>query len=221
MSICPIEPRLDRDAVLSALGLAPGNPHYAVFSACYARFEPVAKTDMARLAVWREAPASVLPDQPATVRSATHLLVGAATCGSAAAAHLSGLMSGGDFLEGYVLNEMYNNLLFNATEDLQGVMRASWDCSRGGLSRPYFPGDGDIDLPDQRRLMNVLDSELAGRITLNDHYMLLPEKSMLFVMFGGPGIRSGRAGHDCANCVKQLTCQYSSLLRRPAAGEAG
>ena len=59
MSICPIEPRLDRDAVLSALGLAPGNPHYAVFSACYARFEPVAKTDMARLAVWREAPASV------------------------------------------------------------------------------------------------------------------------------------------------------------------
>lgn len=220
MSICLIEPRLDREAIFSALGLAPEHPHYAVFLDCYGQFETPARANMERRAVWCEVPASVLPKRPAGGQAADRLLVGTATCGAKASEHLGALMADGDFLESYVLNEMYNNLLFNATEDLQSAMRTAWDCAGGGLSRPYFPGDGDIDLRDQDRLMAVLAAELAGRVILNDHHMLLPEKSMLFVMFGGPEIQGGRAGHDCAHCARQRTCSYSSLNRQlPAAAD--
>lgn len=86
------------------------------------------------------------------------------------------LMAKSDFLEGYILNDLANEVLFNASNAMN------------------------------RRLYNEFKAQGEPfPATLTEHYMLQPEKAMLYAYGAGTGLPDRSIDHDCSKCPN-LSC---------------
>lgn len=143
---------------------------------------------------------------PERFNTASHLIVGLVSCGEALESRVRTFFETGDLLAGYLLNEIGNELLFNQAVDLQAHLCARHDTSLGGISAAYCPGDGEMDVSLQTPLFELLRLGDDRRVRINEHHMLIPEKSMLFVMFIGSNITCEPGEHACARC-NNTSCQ--------------
>ena len=127
---------------------------------------------------------------------------------------LSGILFGSDFsdhdefLEGYLINDLSNEILFNAYLEMNRRISDQLKAENLSLTHRFSPGEPPFDLVNQKKLLGLLQEKIDVPITLTSHYMLRPEKSMLYIFGAGRGIEQGSIEHNCATCSVR-NCSYS------------
>ncbi|WP_434311374.1 hypothetical protein [Hominifimenecus sp. rT4P-3] len=119
-------------------------------------------------------------------------------------------MDTGEYLEGYLLNDISNDVIFNASLQLNQHIQCQMEKEGFRLSRRFSPGEPPVELETQKKLLELLLEEDALPVTLNSHYMLQPEKSMLYLFGAGPGAAAEQDENRCASCSMQ-SCPYATL----------
>jgi len=136
------------------------------------------------------------------------------------------MMSSGSYLKGYLLNEMAIDVVFNASNEMNNILREKskeLDCK---LSKRFAPGDGDIDIKYQKTILDFLKNEVFIDAYLTDDYMIVPQKSLLY-LYGLEKIACNAYSlnkveynskelaitEDSCTMCSNLNCQYRDLKR--------
>ena len=121
---------------------------------------------------------------------------------------ITDMIERGDYLEGYILNDLSNEVLFNASNQMNREIAAKVGERGCRLSRRYSPGEGGVDLCYQQPLLEVFRGEpRLQHVRLTDTFMLEPEKSMLYVFGADPSYPERSVEHDCSQCPN-TTCFF-------------
>jgi len=121
------------------------------------------------------------------------------------------MMSAGDYLKGYLLNEIATDVMFNAANEMNKIIKENALKSGYKLTKRYAPGDGVLDLKHQQTILDALKKEVNIDAYLTESYMIVPEKSMLY-LFGAEKNMKGYYDIE-ENCIEcsNLDCQYREI----------
>lgn len=117
------------------------------------------------------------------------------------------MMSSGNYMKGYLLNEIAVNVIFRASNELNQKLRKQAAICGYNLSRSYAPGDGAINLNAQRLLLEVIKKETELNACLNEAQVLIPERSLLYMFGIMEGVGDSESCNSCSYC-KNLNCQH-------------
>ncbi len=122
---------------------------------------------------------------------------------------LNEMMSSGEYLKGYLLHEIATDAIFTASDALNKEVETEVVKMGYRICGHYAPGDGKIDLAMQGALLDKLKREAEINVHVNNEYILIPGKSLLYVlglkqMQGTNGLEEYRACGQCGN----LDCNY-------------
>lgn len=106
----------------------------------------------------------------------------------------------GEYLEGYLLNDLANEILFNASNQMNRQIEKEMQEQGLRLTRRFSPGEPPMDLSYQKELLALFEEESDLPVTLNSHYMLKPEKSMLYLFGASADPVSHPVGCECETC---------------------
>lgn len=111
--------------------------------------------------------------------------------------------------EGYILDSVGGAALRYISNTVCSYFEELF-ASRGlKISHPYDPGmEGWPVETGQPEIFSVLNGEEAG-VRLNEHFMMIPKKSMTMVMGAGKDIATTR--RSCDTCPSRNTCIYRRL----------
>lgn len=112
-----------------------------------------------------------------------------------------------EFLDGFLLNHISNEILFNASNQMNTQLEYTLLEKDIHLTRKQSPGSCGIDLEAQAILLNALKQETDLDITLTSNFMLAPEKSMLYYYGADSTIETHSTKHDCNSC-DSTDCPY-------------
>ena len=89
-----------------------------------------------------------------------------------------------DFPEAYLLDQMVNEILFNAGDDLSRAVEAAMRAEGLGTTRRYIPGDEPLPLDAQIQMLDCLKQvPEASVLSVSERGVLRPEKAALY-LFG-------------------------------------
>jgi len=111
-------------------------------------------------------------------------------------------ISKGEYLKGYLLSEMATQAIFNASDEM--VYKIMYDLKKQGygIRRRYAPGDGNIGLEYQGRIINELRKYTSVDIYINEQNVMVPENSLLYIYTVTKG------GNCEINQCKECTNKY-------------
>lgn len=105
-----------------------------------------------------------------------------------------------NFLDGFLLNHISNELLFNASNQMNSQLENTLIRLGLRLTKRHSPGEEKIDLKFQRNILRGLVTETPIKARLTETHMLEPEKSMLYYFGADSEIKSHSTKHDCQTC---------------------
>ena len=119
-------------------------------------------------------------------------------------------MEEGEYLKGYLLSEMANDILFHVSSELDRLVEEN--CLERGmyLTRKYYPGDPGIPIETLQHYLDFLKRGLEPgtlQVRVSSGGMLIPEKAILYVMGADPDNRRISQDHDCSKCSK-VNCAF-------------
>ncbi len=89
-----------------------------------------------------------------------------------------------DLPEAYLLDQMVNEILFNAGDDLSRAAEAAMRAEGLGTTRRYIPGDEPLPLDAQIQMLDCLKQvPEASVLSVSERGVLRPEKAALY-LFG-------------------------------------
>jgi len=112
-----------------------------------------------------------------------------------------------DYLEGFLLDHLGNEILFNASEQMNHTIAERLQAQGLNLTARFSPGEGALDLEYQAVILEALQRQGEIPAQLNDHFMLSPEKTILYVFGADKDICAGSIRHDCRLCDR-LSCYF-------------
>lgn len=110
------------------------------------------------------------------------------------------LFRNNDFLDGFLLNHISNELLFNASNQMNSQLENTLIQLGLRLTKRHSPGEDKINLEFQENILRGLSAETPIRARLTETHMLEPEKSMLYYFGADKEIKSHSTKHDCRTC---------------------
>ena len=121
------------------------------------------------------------------------------------------MMSKGEYLKGYLLNEMSTYAIFNASNEMNEIIRLQVSKSGYVLSKRYAAGDDEIHLKNQGVILNELKRHVSLNVSINHEYVIVPAKSLLYFC----GLSENKEGivhndEGCNNCVI-INCSYRKM----------
>jgi len=138
--------------------------------------------------------------------SAQQVLVYVATIGPALEQRVHQLQKEGDSLLSYMLDSVGVLALGAAGEALRSIVEEQAESLGWGVSPSLSPGSlAGWPLSGQRDLCGLLPLEEID-VTLNNHYVLEPHKSVSAMVGSGPGYESHRVGSVCHYCSLADSC---------------
>jgi len=114
-----------------------------------------------------------------------------------------------DYLEGFLLDHLGNEILFNASNQMNEIIAQRLYAQGMIHTSRYSPGEGNLGMEYQAVILEALQRLGEIPVQLNDHYMLSPEKSILYLIGAGEDICGGSIRHDCRRCDR-LDCYFRS-----------
>ena len=197
----------DRERVFRRLHIEPGTEVYAYSASVFPRLEELLAQKLHMYNCYQISQGQIRVDLP-EVDGCAYQVACLSTCTREIADTIDGLLEQGEFLEGYVLNDLVNDVIFNASDQMNrqiDVRVRSMGCH---LTRRWSPGEGELDLRYQEVLLaRFREAADLGHITLNESYMLKPERSMLYLYGADPKLPWIPVEHDCRQCPN-LNCQF-------------
>ena len=124
------------------------------------------------------------------------------TVGEAGEQYVHELFAQGEHLRGLLADAMLSAWLFAMDEKIQDELRSYCTRRRLGVAgRRETPHE----LPGEKLKMicEVLDAERLAGVCVTETYMLVPEKSMCYVLELTDDCERFAAGHDCEKCEKK------------------
>lgn len=120
---------------------------------------------------------------------------------------ISDMMEKGDYLESYILNDLTNDVLFNASNQMNEIIFDNMKKEGLFLTEKYSPGERGISLEKQTTFLNLFLNETDLDVQVNESHMLIPEKAMMYG-FGADKCNPERSvKHDCKNC-ENINCFF-------------
>jgi len=147
------------------------------------------------------------PDAARLLAPAKEVAVGVVTIGPALEARASRYFAEDEPAHGYLLDCLgtaaVTNLVQQTCAHLEGLAAArGWP-----LGFPLSPGDAGWPITEQRVLFDLLPAQTIG-VRLTDSCVMIPKKSVSFVVGLGPGILTAAEGSQCDYCSLRETCRY-------------
>lgn len=133
------------------------------------------------------------------------------TCSHTIDCVINDMMDAEKFLEGFLINHMVNEVLFNASNQMNAQVECTLLDQDLKLTPVHFPGVLEIDMKCQATLLALLKEEAPIEATLTDGYMIDPEKSMLYYYGADTNIEGHSTAHNCSQCNAQK-CPHRNVL---------
>lgn len=123
-------------------------------------------------------------------------------------------MSQGEYLKGYLLNEMSTHVLFNISNEMNKIIKNEAAKFGYTLSIRLAAGDGEIELKEQNTILNEFKKYVSINAFINEEHAIIPEKSLLYFY----GLKEFKSVDDdcnrsngCSHCENK-DCQYKEIL---------
>ncbi|HBH12648.1 MAG: Uncharacterized protein XD91_1681 [Clostridiales bacterium 38_11] len=129
------------------------------------------------------------------------------TIGERVCHEVNRMFEDGRLLEGYLLNEMTNEVVMDATNQLYGHIKGLLKPIGFNLSKRLSPGECTLDMTYQSLIMNELKKSFDIKGTLTSAYMINPEKSTLYLYGADPDQPDTDMDFDCGTCPSH-SCPY-------------
>ncbi len=141
---------------------------------------------------------------------AEEIIVCLVTIGPALEERVSGYFAEEKPVQGYLLDSMGTVAVINLMQQVCAYLE-SLAAARGlPLGFPISPGDAGWPLADQRVLFSLLPAHDIG-VRLTDWCIIIPQKSISFVVGMGPGVLTAAEGSQCDHCSLRESCRYRHL----------
>lgn len=111
------------------------------------------------------------------------------------------------YMLGYLLNEMLGETIMQIAGQLRMAVCEQLDPAENMTVR-YSPGEKGFPLENQAKLFGKLQSKTQIRGSLNEAYMIVPDKAMLFVYGIGDHLPENNVDHVCTRCTGNRLCPY-------------
>lgn len=118
------------------------------------------------------------------------------------------MMLSGNYLMGYLLYEMATDVIFNASNEMNNIIREKSKDLCCKLSERIAPGDGEIDMKHQKTILDFFKKELFVDAYLTDDYMIVPQKSLLYLYGLEKDTLNTEVMEDNCNMCINLNCKY-------------
>nr|WP_312579498.1 hypothetical protein [Sedimentibacter sp.] len=118
------------------------------------------------------------------------------------------MMSSGEYLKGYLINEMATDVIFNVSNKMNSIIREQTKKLGCELSKRFAPGDDGLQLKHQKTILEYLKKEVDIDASLSEEYMIIPGISLLYLY----GLDKCTLNHSlssdkCVSC-SNLNCEY-------------
>lgn len=120
------------------------------------------------------------------------------------------MMSEGNYLNGYLLYEFAMDAIFNASNELNNIIKQEAAKKGFKLSKRFTPGDGMLSLNKQKVLLDVLKKEVKVNADLNEANIMIPENTLLYVFGLKKDFDDGDYFSNCSLC-ESINCQYRDM----------
>ena len=127
---------------------------------------------------------------------------------------IDGHFEDGRYLEGYLINEMANEAVMSASNQLYHHVKQVLHNRGCRMTQRFSPGECHLDLSCNKLVMEALESGFQVSATLTDQMMLNPPKSMLFLYGVDPDLPEGEKDRDCGDC-QRMKCNYRLAQTKP------
>ena len=127
--------------------------------------------------------------------------------GSAVVDRLQDYFSKRQYMLGYLLNEMLGETIMQVAGQLRKAIQDQLD-SNENMTVRYSPGEKGFPLENQAKLFGKLKAKTEIRGSLNEAYMIVPDKAMLFVYGIGEHLPENEVDHVCTRCTGNRLCPY-------------
>ncbi|MCI9121123.1 MAG: hypothetical protein HFG00_06310 [Oscillibacter sp.] len=200
----------DRERIFRRLHIEPGTHVYDYCVDAFPTLEETVRRDLRMYHCYAISQGEFQVGLP-EVDQCAYQVVCLSTCTEEILESIDALLKKGDFLEGYILNDLCNEILFNASNQMNREVDARLRSMGCHLTRRHSPGEGTLAIRYQSELLACFRSEpTLAHITLTDTYMLTPEKSMLYLYGADPALPWIPVEHDCSRCPN-TTCMFRSV----------
>ncbi|MEA4891063.1 MAG: hypothetical protein VB085_00665 [Peptococcaceae bacterium] len=132
----------------------------------------------------------------------SHLVFCFASLGEGLSGEIGAFFRQKEYLEGFILDHLGNEILFNASDEMNRVISLRLKEFGLKLSKRFSPGETGLDLPFQELILRELKSLGPVPCEINEHYMLKPEKSILYLFGADKDICESDIEHNCDLCPR-------------------
>lgn len=129
------------------------------------------------------------------------------TIGEGVCHEVNRMFEDGQLLEGYLLNEMTNEVVMDATNQLYRHIKSLLKPIGLNLSKRLSPGECTLDMTYQALIMEELKKSFDIKGTLTSAYMIDPEKSTLYLYGADSNQPDSDVDFDCGTCTSH-NCPY-------------
>ena len=147
------------------------------------------------------------PDIARMLGPAKEVFVAAVSIGSALEDRASQYFADGERARGYLLDCLGTATMTSLVQQVCARFESLAAPSGFPLGFPISPGDEGWPLAEQRVLFRMLPTDLIG-LSLTDSCVMLPKKSVSFVVGLGPGIQTAAESSQCDYCSARETCRF-------------
>jgi hypothetical protein len=147
------------------------------------------------------------PDIARLLAPAKQVFVAAVSIGSALEDRASRYFIDGERARGYLLDCLGTATMTNLVQQVCARFEPLAAPSGYPLGFPISPGDEGWPLTEQRVLFKMLPTDRIG-LSLTDSCVMLPKKSVSFVVGLGPGIQTAAESSQCDYCSARESCRF-------------
>lgn len=123
---------------------------------------------------------------------------------------INGDFENSNYLEGYLLNEISNEIIMQATNQMYTHIKSEMRSQGYNLTKRYSPGECSFEMKYQVKIMEELKKEFEIQASLTESFMINPEKSTLFLYGADKNIPELEVDFDCSTC-KAVDCPYKRI----------
>lgn len=105
-----------------------------------------------------------------------------------------------NYLEGYLLNEIANDIVMEATNQLYSYLKGKMKEMGYFLTKRFSPGECTFEMEYQKPIMEELKKDFDVNGELTDSFMINPEKSTLYIYGADKDIPELEVDFDCSTC---------------------
>lgn len=202
--------RYDRERIFTRLRIRPDRESVYEYAAeIFPRLERIAAEEAELLCGYTLAPLDRAAGIPLS-DGCEGLAVCFVCCSNRIEEKIKAMIAEGELLEGYILNDLANDILFSASDDMNCRLREELHRQDCGMTERLTPGEGSLTLAQQQTLLDILKAKYPELpLTLTERCMLQPERSMLYAYGFGRQLPDRPVDHDCSRCTNE-SCYYRS-----------